>query len=46
MKKKLECSEKKKLTNTCEYWKWTPSNKLKQKKKLKKRISQENEKTS
>ena len=44
-RKKSERSEKRKPTNTWEYWKWTPTNKWRLKKKIKKRISLENEKT-
>ena len=41
--KKLERSEKRKPTNTWEYWKLTSQNKLKLKKKLRKSISGEPE---
>ena len=43
-KKKSGHSEKRKVTNTLEYWKRKPSNKTKE--KMKKRILQENEKTT
>ena len=36
LRKKSECSEQRKPTNTWEYWKWTPSNKCRWKEKLKK----------
>ena len=40
---KSERSEKKKPTNACEYWKLTPSNKWRWKKKLKKNVTGEPE---
>ena len=43
---KSELSEKRKLTNTWEYWKRTPLNKRKGKNLKKKRIHQKNEKTT
>ena len=44
--KRSERSEKRKRTNTWEYWKRTPSNKCRRIRKNCKRVSQENEKTT
>ena len=43
IKTKLERTEKRKPTNTWKYWKLTPSNKRRWKKKLRKNISEEPE---